>query len=72
MIAAQRLYTGLMAMDEEDMLKYLPGGEEAYEEFETMISETEWDKDVKTLTKDTRQKMYAFFGHEWNPPAAKQ
>jgi hypothetical protein len=31
-LAAQRLYTGLLAMD--DYSAVLPGGEEAYEEFE--------------------------------------
>ena len=25
----------------------IPGGEEAYEQFDTLISETDWSKDVK-------------------------
>lgn len=64
-LAAEKLYTGLMAMEDHDQL--MPGGEEAYEEFDEMITVTDWSQDVKKLTAE-REKMYAFFGHEWKPP----
>lgn len=50
----------------------LPGGEDAYDEFEAMISETEWDKDLKLLTEQTKVPMYAFFGQEPKAPTKKQ
>lgn len=36
--ASQRLYTGLLQMESYD--DFMPGGEDAYEEFEVMITET--------------------------------
>ena len=67
--AAQSLYTGLMQIESYDDV--MPGGEEAYEEFEVMITETEWDSDVKKLTAETKDKMYAFFGHTPKAPTKK-
>lgn len=67
--ASQALYTGLVQMESYDDI--MPGGEEAYEEFEVLITETEWDKDVKKLTAETKDKMYAFFGHEPKAPTKK-
>lgn len=61
-LAAEKLYTGIMALEEYDSL--IPGGEEAYEEFDEMITVTDWSQDVKVLTAETKVKMYGFFGHE--------
>ena len=61
-LAAEKLYTGVMALEEYDSL--IPGGEEAYEEFDEMITVTDWSQDVKVLTAETKVKMYGFFGHE--------
>ena len=68
-LSASKLYTGLMAMEEHDAL--MPGGEDAYEEFDTMISETDWTQDLKTLNAETKVQMYAFFGHEAKLPVSK-
>ena len=61
-LAAEKLYTGLLAMESYDAV--MPGGEEAYEQFDLLISETDWSTDVKKLTADTKGQMYGFFGHE--------
>lgn len=65
-LAAERLYTGLITLDEYDAL--IPGGEEAYDEVNELISETDWAQDVKTLTANTKVKMYGFFGLEAKMP----
>ena len=49
-------------MEEYDSI--IPGGEEAYDEVNDLISETDWSQDVKLLTAETKVKMYAYFGHE--------
>jgi hypothetical protein len=69
-LAAERLYTGLITLDEYDAL--IPGGEEAYDEVNELISETDWAQDVKTLTANTKVKMYGFFGLEAKMPLAKK
>jgi len=51
-----------MALEDYDSL--FPGGEEAYEEFDEMITVTDWSQDVKNLTSETKVQMYAFFGYE--------
>ena len=61
-LAAEKLYTGMMAMEDPNTL--FPGGEEAYEEFDELITVTDWSLDVKKLTSETKEKMYGFFGHE--------
>jgi len=68
-LSAQKLYTGLLAMEEHDQV--IPGGEDAYEEFDTMISETDWTQDLKILNAETKVQMYAFFGHEAKLPVKK-
>lgn len=60
--AAEKLYAGLNTMDEYDHI--IPGGEDAYDEANELISETDWSGDVKVITKETKVKMYAYFGHE--------
>ena len=49
-------------MEEYDSI--IPGGEDAYDEVNDLISETDWSQDVKLLTAETKVKMYAYFGHE--------
>jgi len=61
-LAAEKLYTGLLTMEEYDSI--IPGGEDAYDEVNDLISETDWSQDVKLLTAETKVKMYAYFGHE--------
>jgi len=61
-MAAEKLYTGMLTKDSYEDL--MPGGEEAYEQFDALISETDWNSDLKKLTADTKDKMYGFFGHE--------
>jgi len=61
-MAAEKLYTGLLTMEEYDNI--IPGGEDAYDEVNELISETDWAGDVKILTKETKVQMYAYFGHE--------
>jgi len=51
-------------MDPDEAEKIIPGGEEAYDEVNDLISETDWATDVKVLTAETKVKMYAYFGHE--------
>lgn len=51
-LAAEKLYTGVMALEDYDSL--FPGGEEAYEEFDEMITVTDWSQDVKNLTSETK------------------
>jgi hypothetical protein len=53
-----------LTIDPEDAFKLIPGGEEAFDEVNELISETDWSVDVKTLTAETKVKMYAYFGHE--------
>ncbi len=45
----------------------MPDGEAAYEEFDAIVSETDWNQDVKKLTSETKKKMYGFFGLDWSP-----
>merc|ERR1712224_756740 len=61
-LAAEKLYTGLLTLDSMDHI--IPGGEDAQDEVNELISETDWATDVKTLTAQTKVKMYAYFGHE--------
>lgn len=61
-LAAEKLYTGLLTMEEYDHL--VPGGEDAFDEVNELISETDWSVDVKVLKAETQVKMYAHFGHE--------
>ena len=50
----------------------IPGGEDAYDEANELISETDWALDVKVLTTETKAKMYNYFGLEVKMPAAKK
>jgi len=61
-LAAEKLYTGLLTMESYDDL--VPGGEDAYEEANDLLSETNWAEDVKKLTAETKVQMYKLFGHE--------
>lgn len=61
-LAAEKLYTGLLTMEEYDHI--IAGGEEAFDEVNELISETDWSVDNKTLKKETQEKMYGFFGFE--------
>ena len=61
-LAAEKLYTGLLTMESYDAI--IPGGEDAYEEVNDLISETDWSAEVKVLQAETKVKMYAYFGHE--------
>ena len=66
-MAAEKLYTGLLTLEEYDDL--IPGGEDAYDEINEVLSETDWGGiDAKILTADLKAKLYALFGHEWVPP----
>ena len=65
-MAAEKLYTGLLTMDEYDQI--IPGGEDAFDEANDLLSETNWSDNVKKLTADTKVKMYAYFGHEAKMP----
>ncbi len=47
-MTAEKLYTGLLSMESYDHV--MPEGEAAYEEFDAIISETDWNQDVKKLT----------------------
>lgn len=69
-IAAEKLYTGLLTMDSYDEL--IPGGEEAYEKINDLLSETNWSGDVKQLTQEHKVNMYALFGHEYILPIPKK
>ena len=40
-MTAEKLYTGLLSMESYDHV--MPKGETAYEEFDSMISETDWN-----------------------------
>ena len=64
-LAAEKLYTGLLTMESYDAI--IPGGEDAYDEVNELISETDWSADVKVLQAETKAKMYAYFGHEAKP-----
>lgn len=66
--ASQQLYTGLLAM--EDYEAVMPGGEDAYDDFQELIAETEWDQD-ESVIKETKTAMYGFFGMEPKAPAKK-
>lgn len=46
-LAAEKLYTGLLTR--EDYLQIIPGGEDAYNEVNDLISETDWSLDAKLL-----------------------
>ena len=67
--ASQQLYTGLLAL--EDYEAVMPGGEDAYDDFQELIAETEWDRD-ESLIKETKTAMYGFFGLEPKAPAKKE
>lgn len=61
-MASEKLYTGLLTMESYESI--IPGGEDAYEEVNELLSETDWSTNVKTLTDETKVKMYGLFGHE--------
>ena len=61
-LAAEKLYTGLLTMEEYDSI--IPGGEDAYEEVNELISETDWSLEAKVLKAETQEKMYGYFGFE--------
>ena len=63
-LAAEKLYTGLLTMEEYESI--IPGGEEAYDEVNELISETDWSLDVKILKSETQLKMYEHFGFVLN------
>ena len=50
-LAAEKLYTGLLTMEEYESI--IPGGEEAYEEVNELISETDWSLEAKVLKAET-------------------
>lgn len=68
-LAAEKLYTGLLTMEEYDAI--IPGGEEAYDEVNELISETDWSLEAKVLVEQTKVKMYGYFGHEITLPVKK-
>jgi hypothetical protein len=51
-LAAEKLYTGLLTLEEYDAL--IPGGEDAYEEANELLSETNWSEPIKVLTEQTK------------------
>lgn len=71
-LAAEKLYTGLLTMESYEAV--IPGGEDAYDEVNELISETDWSAEVKVLTAETKVKMYGYFGHEikLKEPAAQE
>lgn len=68
-LAAEKLYTGLLTLDEYDAI--IPGGEEAYDEANELLSETNWSEPIAKLTDETKIKMYGFFGLEPKMPVKK-
>jgi hypothetical protein len=69
-MAAEKLYTGLLTLEEYDQL--IPGGEDQFDEINEILSETDWGGiDAKILTADLKAKVYQLFGHEWSPTAKK-
>lgn len=69
-LAAEKLYTGLLTL--EDFEALIPGGEEAYDEANELLSETNWTEPLKKLTEETKVKMYAFFGLEPKSTTVKE
>ena len=67
-LAAEKLYTGLLTLEEYEVL--IPGGEEAYDEANELLSETNWTEPIQKLTDDTKERMYGFFGLEAKVTAA--
>lgn len=63
-MAAEKLYTGILAMDEDQIEKIIPGGEDASEAVQVLLSETDWSRDAKTLAAETKVEMYGHFGYE--------
>jgi len=61
-MAAEKLYTGVLTMEEYEAV--IPGGEDAYEAVQALLSETDWSHDAKTLAAQTKVEMYGFFGYE--------
>lgn len=61
-MAAEKLYTGILTMEEFEAV--IPGGEDAYEAVQELLSETNWSLAAKSLAADTRVQMYGFFGYE--------
>jgi len=69
-MTAESLYTGLLTLEEYEHL--LPGGEDAFEEINTILSETDWaNGDAKELTSTHKARAYELFGHEWVAPKKK-
>jgi hypothetical protein len=65
-ITAEKLYTGLLALEDYSML--IPGGdEEAYEQAIEMLSETDWSQHLKEIAAATKVAFYAFFGLKPKP-----
>lgn len=50
-LSAEKLYTGLLTMEEYDHI--VPGGEDAFDEMNELISETDWSQDAKLLKAET-------------------
>jgi len=61
-MAAEKLYTGVLTMEEYEAV--IPGGDDAYEAVQALLSETDWSHDAKTLAAQTKVEMYGFFGYE--------
>ena len=57
---AQKLYTGLLALEEYDYI--VPGGEDDADQAIDMIGETDWSLPTKVLREQTQANLYALFG----------
>jgi hypothetical protein len=60
-LTAEKLYTGLLTLEDYSML--IPNGnEEAYDSAIEMLSETDWSLPLKPLAESTKVLFYGFFG----------
>jgi len=67
-VAAEKLYTSLLTLEEENMELVVPGGEDDYEAVIELLSETDWAKQLKELSAECKEKIYVLFGQK---PKAK-
>lgn len=66
--AAEKLYTGLLTMEDYSTLIDC---EEDYEKALEVLSETDWALPVAVLTEQTKVSFYGYFGQEIKAPATK-
>ncbi len=69
-MTAEKLYTGLLAMDEEQWGLLFPS-EELYDSACELLSETDFAKPLKELG-ETKAKLYEAFGIELKPKQVEE